>query len=220
MSLKSLAWLPSPTLKRNGSAFGFNPLQHWLQDAKTISGCFYTMNPSIPDKGEISRARRTQFGNNQKGLVIDGKIRGDGGAYVYEFEEVAKERVAKLFFGGLKQATGLSKASLAIFECVYHQMQENPNSDRVQMSYYRASQQNPALNDRTYQRGLPRAFAKGISLSEPGGRHFFRQYQVNVQRRSSGFRQGLSSQGCGQATYPSPFPEDVAKLDPPQTQNN
>jgi hypothetical protein len=25
MSLKSLAWLPSPTLKRNGSAFGFNP---------------------------------------------------------------------------------------------------------------------------------------------------------------------------------------------------
>lgn len=38
MSLKSLAWLPSPTLKRNGSAFGFNPLQHWLQDAKTISG--------------------------------------------------------------------------------------------------------------------------------------------------------------------------------------
>jgi hypothetical protein len=40
MSLKSLAWLPSPTLKRNGSAFRFNPLQHWLQDAKTISGCF------------------------------------------------------------------------------------------------------------------------------------------------------------------------------------
>jgi len=205
MSLKSLAWLPSPTLKRNGSAFGFNPLQHWLQDAKTISGCFYTMNPSIPDKGEISRARRTQFGNNQKGLVIDGKILGGGGAYVYEFEEVAKERFMKLFLGGLKQATGLSKAGLAIFECVYHQMQENPNSDRVQMSYYRASQQNPALNDRTYQRGLRELLQKEFLYRSPGTALF-----SSISGQCSTAIVWLSSRPnhlkeCGQATYP-PLP--------------
>ena|SRR6516165_7342284 len=164
----------------------------------------YTMNPSIPDKGEISRAGRTQFGNNQNGLVIDDKILG-GGAYVYEFEEVAKGRFAKLFLGGLKQATGLSKAGLAIFECVYHQMQENPNSDRVQMSYYRASQQNPALNDRTYQRGLRELLQKEFLYRSPGTALF-----SSISGQCSTAIVWLSSRPnhlkeCGQATYP-PLP--------------
>src|SRR5580698_8136826 len=81
----------------------------------------YTSNPSVPSKDEISRTRRTQFGNDRKGLVIDdgtGEILGRGGAYMYEFEEVDKERFVKLFLSGLKQASGLSKAGLAVFEVV------------------------------------------------------------------------------------------------------
>ena len=55
------------------------------------------------DKDEISRARRTQFGNEHQGLVIDGgtgEILGRGGAYMYEFEEVDKERFVKPFLDG------------------------------------------------------------------------------------------------------------------------
>src|SRR5438270_785284 len=110
----------------------------------------YTTNPSIPAKGDITRHRRTRIGNDHKGLVIDGgtgEILGRGGAYAYEFEEVDKERFVKLFLSGLKQASGLSKAGLTIFEIVYHQIRESPNTDQVQMSYYRASQRSPGLND-------------------------------------------------------------------------
>lgn len=130
----------------------------------------------------------------------------------YEFEEVAKERFVKLFLGGLKQATGLSKASLAIFECVYHQMQENPNSDRVQMSYYRASQQNPALNDRTYQRGLRELLQKEFLYRSPEDGTFF----VNIRSMFNGdhlaFVKAYHLKDADkQPTLP--FPEDVAKLD-------
>jgi hypothetical protein len=44
----------------------------------------------------------------------------------------------KLFMAGLKQATGLSKAGLSIFEVVYSQLRERPNNDKVEMSFYLA----------------------------------------------------------------------------------
>jgi hypothetical protein len=72
------------------------------------------------------------------------------------------------------------------------------------MSYYRASQQNPALNDRTYQRGLRELLQKEFLYRSPEDDTFF----VNIRSMFNGdhlARQGLSSQGCGQATYP-PLP--------------
>ena len=103
----------------------------------------YTTNPSILAKDDISRTRRTRIGTEQRGLVIDGgtgEILARGSAYAYEFEEVDKERFVKLFLSGLKQASGLSKAGLAVFEVVYHQIREKPNSDQVQLSFYRVGQ--------------------------------------------------------------------------------
>ena len=79
----------------------------------------YTTNPSIPAKEDISRYRRARIGNEHRGVVIDngtGEVLGRGEAYVYEFEEVDKERFVKLFLSGLKQAAGLSKAGLAVLK--------------------------------------------------------------------------------------------------------
>ena len=98
----------------------------------------YTSNPSVPSKDEISRTRRTQFGNDRKGLVIDdgtGEILGRGGAYMYEFEEVDKERFVKLFLDGVRKTAGLSSTGLMIFELIYNQVRENPNSDEIKMSF-------------------------------------------------------------------------------------
>jgi hypothetical protein len=47
-------------------------------------------------------------------VVVDngsGEVLGHGGAMVYEWEEVDKERFVKLYLAGLKQAAGLSKAA-------------------------------------------------------------------------------------------------------------
>lgn len=117
----------------------------------------YTSNPSIPSKGIPGRQRRRQLGNEKRGVVIDGgtgEVIGCGAAIAYEWEEVDSERFVKLFIGALTKATGMSKAGMAIFNVVYHQMRETPNSDRVLVSFHRASQQIQGLTERTYRRGL------------------------------------------------------------------
>src|SRR5271156_1241637 len=88
----------------------------------------YTSNPSVPSADEIKKPKRAQLGNDVKGLVVDngsGEILGHGGAMVYEWEEVDKERFVKLYLAGLKQAAGLSKAGMAVFELVYNQLQNH-----------------------------------------------------------------------------------------------
>src|ERR1700692_3840226 len=85
----------------------------------------YQTNPRIPTAQEIKRGKRAQIGNDHKGLVVDtgnGEILGHGGAIVYEWEEVDKERFVKLYLAGLRKAAGLSKAGLAVFEMVYNEL--------------------------------------------------------------------------------------------------
>ena len=94
----------------------------------------YQSNPSIPSETEIKRNRRAQIGTETKGLVVDtgtGEFLGHGSAIAYEWEEVDKERFVKLYLAGLKQASGLTKAGLVVFELVYNQLRENPGKDAV-----------------------------------------------------------------------------------------
>src|ERR1017187_6740385 len=94
----------------------------------------YTSNPSIPSADEIKKPKRARLGDDVKGLVVDngsGEILGHGGAMVYEWEEVDKERFVKLYLAGLKQAAELSKAGLAVFEIVYKQLQDRPGQDTI-----------------------------------------------------------------------------------------
>jgi len=147
----------------------------------------YETNPSIPAKGTITKNRRTRLGNEQKGLIIDegtGEILGRGGAVMYEWEEVDKERFVKLFLSGLKQASGLSKAGLSIFEVVYNQVRENPNSDKVELSYYMAAKQISGINDRTYQRGVRELLEKEFLFRSPFEGVFF----INIKYMFNGDR--------------------------------
>jgi hypothetical protein len=147
----------------------------------------YETNPSIPSKNQISKPRRTRLGNEQKGLVIDegtGEILGRGGAVLYEWEEVDKERFVKLFLSGLKQASGLSKAGLSIFEVVYNQVREKPNSDKVELSFYTAAKVIGGLNDRTYQRGLRELLEKEFLFRSPYEGVFF----INIKYMFNGDR--------------------------------
>jgi hypothetical protein len=147
----------------------------------------YTVNPSIPAKGEISRPRRARIGDEHKGLIINegsGEILGNGGAVVYEWEEVDKERFVKLFLSGLKQAAGLSKAGLAMFEVVYKRIRETPNSDKVELNFYVASEHIEGLNERTYRRGLRELLDKEFLYRSPSDGVFF----VNIRYMFNGDR--------------------------------
>lgn len=116
----------------------------------------YASNPSIPNPDDIKKKRAVKLGNDKKGVVIDGhgEILGQGAAAFYEFEEVDTTRFVKLFLAGMKQATGLSKAGMSLFEIVYLQMQNNPNKDRVEINFYLCSDYINGLTERTYHRGL------------------------------------------------------------------
>lgn len=142
----------------------------------------YLTNPSIPDKNEISRTKRVQIGDTHKGFVVDngtGEILGRGAAFAYEFEEVDKERFVKLYLAGLKQASGLSKAGLAVFEIVYSALREAPGKDTVNLS-----QDLSDLAPATYRRGLRELLEKEFLFRSPYDGTFF----VNIRFMFNGDR--------------------------------
>lgn len=142
----------------------------------------YQTNPSIPHEPEIRRNRRAQIGSDQKGLVLDsgsGEILGHGGAMVYEWEEVDKERFVKLYLAGLKQAAGLTKAGLAVFELVYHQVRENPGKDTVLLDPLSSG-----MEERSYQRGLRELLDKEFVFRSTNPGLFF----VNIRFMFNGDR--------------------------------
>ena len=108
-----------------------------------------------------------------------GEILGHGGAIAYEWEEVDKERFVKLCLAGLKQAAGLSKAGLAVFETVYKQVRERPGQDTVPLDSYSS-----ALTPATYRRGLRELLEKEFLFRSPNPGLFF----VNIRFMFNGDR--------------------------------
>jgi hypothetical protein len=142
----------------------------------------YETNPSIPAESEIRRSKRAQIGTDMRGLVVDtgsGEILGHGGAIAYEWEEVDKERFVKLYLAGLKQAAGLSKAGLSVFESVYTQMRERPGVDTVPLDAYSSR-----LHPVTYRRGLRELLEKEFLFRSPNPGLFF----VNIRFMFNGDR--------------------------------
>jgi len=142
----------------------------------------YQTNPSIPSEAEIKRNKRAQIGTEMRGLVVDngsGEILGHGGAIAYEWEEVDKERFVKLYLAGLKQAAGLTKAGLAVFELVYKKVRENPGKDTVLLDSLSSG-----LEERTYQRGLRELFEKEFLFRSMNPGLFF----VNIRFMFNGDR--------------------------------
>lgn len=117
----------------------------------------YETNPSVPDKQALQTKRRpVRIGNEKKGLVVDGfgEVLGQGAAVIYEFEEVETTRFVKLYLSGIKQAAGLSKAGLAVFELVYKQLQDNPGADQVGLSHEQAKRSGLDLSERVFRNGV------------------------------------------------------------------
>lgn len=142
----------------------------------------YTSNPSVPTAEEIKRPKRARIGNEVKGLVVDngsGEILGHGGAMVYEWEEVDKERFVKLYLAGIKQAAELSKAGLAVFEMVYKQLQERPGQDTITLSILTCGMKKTA-----YYNGLRELLEKKFLFRKSLRRQFF----VNIRFMFNGDR--------------------------------
>jgi hypothetical protein len=160
----------------------------------------YAKNPSVPNPDDIRRRKPVRFGDDKRGFIVDGgngDVVGVGGMNFYEFEEVDNAKFVKMFLAGIKQAAGLSKAGLSVFELVYTFIQENPNTDRVELSFYGASQQIKGLLERTYQRGLRELLDREFLFRSPVDGVFF----VNIRYMFNGdrlaFVKGYRRKGSG-----------------------
>lgn len=147
----------------------------------------YSGNPSVPEKDSVSRKKRVRLGDDKKGIIIDnnsGEMLTVGGMGFYEYEEVDETRFVKLFLAGVKQAAGLSKPGLLLFEVIYRELQKNVGQDKVGLSLYLVSEYIEEIKDRTYRRGLAELLDKEFIFRSPIDGVFF----VNIQYMFNGDR--------------------------------
>jgi hypothetical protein len=146
----------------------------------------YRTNPSVPQSSGLpTRTRRISVPGGKGSVIVDngtGEIKGIGGMGFWWEEEVDTTRFVKLFLDGIKQAAGLSKAGMQVFEMVYHAMRANPSSDEIKLNYYTARDQ--GISDRTYHRGVRELLEKEFLYRSPSDGVFF----VNIRFMFNGDR--------------------------------
>lgn len=119
----------------------------------------YSSNPSVPSQGlSETKTRPVRIPGSDKGMLFadgqTGELIGSGVRHFFKFEEVDASRFVKLFLDGMKQAAGLSKAGMQVFELVYRALQEKPNSDEIALSWHLAKMRGLDIPERTYRHGL------------------------------------------------------------------
>ena len=146
----------------------------------------YRTNPSVPQvNGLPTRNKRITVPGGRASVIVDngsGEIKGFGGMGFWWQEEVDSSRFVKLFLEGIKQAAGLSKTGIQVFELVYHEMRANPGSDEIKLNHYVAKDH--GINDRTYQRGVRELLEKQFLYRSPSDGVFF----VNIRFMFNGDR--------------------------------
>ncbi|HEY1600567.1 MAG TPA: hypothetical protein VGG64_13250, partial [Pirellulales bacterium] len=146
----------------------------------------YRTNPSVPTtNGIATRSKRFHVPGGKASMIVDnstGELKGIGGMGFWWEEEVDTTRFVKLFLDGIKQAAGLSKTGIQVFELVYFQMRANPGEDEIKLNQYVAKDH--GINDRTYQRGVRELLEKQFLYRSPSDGVFF----VNIRFMFNGDR--------------------------------
>lgn len=146
----------------------------------------YRSNPSVPASGGLAvRTKRIHVPGGKAAVIVDnssGEIKGLGGMGFWWEEEVDSTRFVKLFLEGIKQAAGLSKTGMQVFELVYHEMRAHPGCDEIKLNAYLA--RDHGISDRTYQRGVRELLEKQFLFRSPSDGVFF----VNIRFMFNGDR--------------------------------
>ena len=146
----------------------------------------YRTNPSVPSANGIpTRNKRFHVPGGKAAMIVDnstGEVKGLGGMGFWWEEEVDSSRFVKLFLDGIKQAAGLSKAGMQVFELVYLQMRAAPGSDEIKLNLYVAMDH--GISKRTYHRGVRELLEKEFLYRSPSDGVFF----VNIRFMFNGDR--------------------------------
>jgi hypothetical protein len=146
----------------------------------------YRTNPSVPQMNSIpTRTKRINVPGGRGSVIVDndsGELKGIGGlGFLFE-EEVDRTRFVKMFLDGIKQATGLSKTGIQVFELVYREVQAHPGQDEIKLNLYVAKDHK--ISDRSYQRGVRELLEKEFLYRSPSDGVYF----VNIRFMFNGDR--------------------------------
>lgn len=144
----------------------------------------YRTNPSVAG-GLTTRAKRFDVPGGKGSFIIDGtsgEVKGIGGMGFWFAQEVDTTSFVKFFLDGIKQAAGLSKAGMQVFEIVYHEIRANPNVDEIKLNLYVAKDHGVA--ERTYHRGVRELLEKEFLYRSPSDGVYF----VNIRFMFNGDR--------------------------------
>lgn len=162
----------------------------------------YRVNPSIPESnGLATRQRRFEVPGGKASLIVDnstGEIKGIGGMGFWWQEEVDASRFVKLFLEGIKQACGLSKTGMQVFELVYHQMRESPGHDKIELTQYLAQER--GLSERTFRRGVRELLEKEFLYRSTADGVFFINIRFMFNGDRLAFVRTYHLKGSGQQT--------------------
>src|ERR1700683_3643823 len=146
----------------------------------------YRTNPSVPQTNGIpTRTKRISVPGGRGSVIVDnstGELKGIGGMGFWWQTEVDTTRFVKLFLDGIKQAAGLSKTGIQVFELVFHEMRANPGRDAIKLNHHVAK--NHGMSDRVRQRGVRELLEKEFLYRSPSDGVFF----VNIPFMFNGDR--------------------------------
>lgn len=98
-----------------------------------------------------------------------------GGAHAafFEMQAVDQGQFVKSYLAAIKNTAKLTKAGMQVFEIVYNQMRENPQTDKIELNVYLAKKFGMEMSERTYQRGLRELLENEFLYRSPSADVFF-----------------------------------------------
>jgi hypothetical protein len=177
----------------------------------------YDRNPSVPTPNGLPiRMKPVKIANGNRALIIGkdtGELLGDAHAAFFEMQAVDQGQFVKIYLAGIKNTAKLTKAGMQVFEMVYNQMRENPQTDKIELNVYLAKKFGMELSERTYQRGLRELLENEFLYRSPSADVFF----VNIMYMFNGNRITLAKsyylkEGGTQGELPFGQSTEQAKL--------
>lgn len=177
----------------------------------------YDRNPSVPSpNGLPTRMRPVKIANGNRAMIIGkdtGELLGDAHAAFFEMQAVDQGQFVKIYLAGIKNTAKLTKAGMQVFEIVYNQMRENPQTDKIELNVYLAKKFGMEMSERTYQRGLRELLENEFLYRSPSADVFFVNimYMFNGNRITLAKSYYLKESGV-QGELPFEEPRDTPKL--------
>jgi hypothetical protein len=97
---------------------------------------------------------------------------------------VDQGQFVKIYLAGIKSTAKLTKAGLQVFEIVYNQMRDNPQTDKIELNVYLTKKFGMEMSERTFHRGLRELLESEFIYRSPSKDVFF----VNIMYMFNGNR--------------------------------